>query len=367
MDGIRTILDAWERWGNSFDSALAYVLATAHWETGRRMVPVRETFAESTEQAIRRLDAAWAAGKLRHVKTPYWRDGYFGRGLVQLTHESNYAGVLREQVLAQATEFGAGPVDMKQDPDVLLIPDVSAFVLVEGMLRGHTLRGDFTGRALEDFVRPGHIDFVGARNVVNPADTSSRLPIAAAAEQFDKALKTARSGGVDPADLHGGELSRTVEQVQRRLAALGWTEVGTPDGRWGERTRGAVLAFRAASGLALTPEIDDILLAALMRAQPRQVSGARAQATAADLAHAAPVAAGRALSRVGSLAAGAGGVLAGLDLAAIQESVGQAQGLVAVIRSAGPAVLLVAAGLIAVLLARRLIAAHVAAHREGRA
>lgn len=366
MDGIRVILDAWNRWGNGFDSALAYVLATAWWETGRRMVPVRETFANSTEQAVQRLDAAYAAGKLKYVKTPYWRSGYFGRGLVQLTHEANYNGPLRGEVLSRATELKAGPVDMAQDPDVLLIPIVSAFVLIEGMIKGHTLKGDFTGKSLEQFVCPGHVDFVGARAVVNPGDAGSRLPIAGAAEKFDAALKAAKAAE-DPLNPHSGEIDGTVRQVQGRLTALGWVEVGVPDGRWGERTRGAVLAFRSANGLPLKPEIDDQLLAALMRAQPRGVSGSRAVATAKDLASAPPVAAGNALSTVGQIAAGAGAVLAGLDLSTIQEQVTQAQSLVAIVRSVGPAVALVAVGLVVVLIARRAIAAHVAAHREGRA
>lgn len=366
-DGIEVILDAWDRWGNGFDSALAYVLATAWWETGRRMVPVRETFANSTDQAKRRLEAAFDAGKLRHVKTPYWRDGWFGRGLVQLTHEANYSGALRSAVLKNQVDIDPMQAyDIHANPDALLIPNVSAFVLIEGMLKGQTLSGDFTDRALEEFVYPGHVDFPGARAVVNPSDTTSRLPIAAAAEKFDSALRAA-AGGADPKDPHGGEIDHTVRQVQERLAALGWVEVGRPDGRWGDRTRGAVVAFRLSQGLPARAGIDDDLLAALMRAKPRAVSAARATATAADLAGTAPVAAGTALSKLGSIAAGAGGVLAGMDLPTIQEQVSQAQGLVAVVKSVGPAVALVALGLVVVLVARRMIAAHVRAHREGRA
>lgn len=75
----------------------------------------------------------------------------------------------------------------------------------------------------------------------------------------------------------------TVRRVQERLDALGYPEVGAFDGRWGSKTRAAVLAFRADAGLPLVAVIDNDLLAALMTAEPRPVSEARAMASLADL------------------------------------------------------------------------------------
>lgn len=79
-----------------------------------------------------------------------------------------------------------------------------------------------------------------------------------------------------------------VSYVQEMLRGLGYFEVGRIDGDYKSRARGAVLAFRADHGLPLTTEIDDQLLEALTRAKPREVSPARAAATAATLRKAVP-------------------------------------------------------------------------------
>lgn len=193
FDGLNTIVNAYTRYGDQTDSALvtsaklAYVLATAAWETGRRMQPVRETFAASSAEAIKNLDSAFAAGRMKYVKTPYWRSGYFGRGYVQLTHESNYTGPLREEVLSHFPGK-----DIGQYPDNAMIPDVSAFILVYGMTKG-----TFTGHRLSEFFSPGKADFVGARRIINPGDTGSYQKIADYASSFAKAIaKSSNEGAV---------------------------------------------------------------------------------------------------------------------------------------------------------------------------
>jgi len=114
------------------------------------MVPVRETFASSDAQAISRLDKAWAQGKLPWVKTPYWRSGWFGRGHIQLTHESNYR------------KFGI------TNPNDALKMDVSARVAVEGMRDGK-----FTGKKLSDYQFPEALSAPPSQNprrIVNGQD-----------------------------------------------------------------------------------------------------------------------------------------------------------------------------------------------------
>jgi uncharacterized protein (TIGR02594 family) len=64
--------------------------------------------------------------------------------------------------------------------------------------------------------------------------------------------------------------------VQQQLKDLGYFEVGSVDGRYGPRTRAAVLAFRADNGLGLSPDVDPVLLEALQKAKPRAVSRERA-------------------------------------------------------------------------------------------
>lgn len=90
--------------------------------------------------------------------------------------------------------------------------------------------------------------------------------------------------GIKPdKNLYDGKVHPEVEAVQNRLDELGYPEVGAVDGRWGSKTRTAVLAFRADHGLPLDPVIDNALLAALMTAEKRRVAPERANATVADL------------------------------------------------------------------------------------
>jgi uncharacterized protein (TIGR02594 family) len=74
------------------------------------------------------------------------------------------------------------------------------------------------------------------------------------------------------------ETSQTpsVKSVQEQLRALGYYEVGVPDGKYGPRTRAAILAFRADNSLPLSPEIDAQLEKALTSAPPRAVAPERA-------------------------------------------------------------------------------------------
>ena len=65
--------------------------------------------------------------------------------------------------------------------------------------------------------------------------------------------------------------------VQQHLKELGYFEVGIVDGRYGPRTRAAVLAFRADNELGLSPDVDPVLVEALQWAKPRAVSRERAE------------------------------------------------------------------------------------------
>jgi hypothetical protein len=183
---------ALDRFNSGIDRT-AYYLATSYHETAYRMSPVRETLASTDWEAARRLENAWRKGQLRWVRTPYWRkdaDGFywFGRGEVQLTHRANYAGPLRQAVLQ---EFGP-KFDILKDPSILVRqPDVSSFILIEGMSMGHTGVSDFTSSSIEDFIHPGKCDFVGARRTVNPGDKSSYVKIAGEAEAFRNAIQGA--------------------------------------------------------------------------------------------------------------------------------------------------------------------------------
>lgn len=104
-----------------------------------------------------------------------------------------------------------------------------------------------------------------------------------------------------------------IDQVQAQLRALGYSEVGAVDGIAGPATENAILIFRKDNGLPLSTRIDDPLLAALMKAKPRVVSPARADAPAAVVREQAPEARKSWLAKVWSnIAAAFSAVTAGV-------------------------------------------------------
>jgi uncharacterized protein (TIGR02594 family) len=84
-------------------------------------------------------------------------------------------------------------------------------------------------------------------------------------------LGVRRAGNVAPA------VTLSVREVQARLKALGYHDVGRVDGQIGPRTRAAILAFRDDTGLPLVPIIDVALTEALTKAGPRQLAAERAE------------------------------------------------------------------------------------------
>ena len=162
LDGMTAILDKWETESSKDDDRwLAYMLGTTHHETGRSMQPVRETFAATDDDAIKRLEKAWQAGKLPWVKSPYWRrdaDGksWLGRGFVQVTHKENY------RKLGTAIS-----VDLTTDPDRAMDLDTALKVLFVGMRNGL-----FTSVKLSDFFNVSKEDWVNARKIINGLESA---------------------------------------------------------------------------------------------------------------------------------------------------------------------------------------------------
>ncbi len=174
VEGMEALLDA----GAGLPlHHMANILAQVRRETGGYMSPIKETVMPhhknknpSDAEVIRRLDNAFAAGKLKWVKTPYWRDGWFGRGQIQLTHRANYL------------KFGI------TNPENAMHLAVSAKVAVRGMVEGM-----FTRRKLADYDFPAAIDAPPAQNprrIVNGQDGSDR-EIARFHRDFANALAAA--------------------------------------------------------------------------------------------------------------------------------------------------------------------------------
>jgi len=160
VDGIEGVLSAFTTHGDKLADTLAYALATTYHETGARMVPVREGFAKSdagARKAIAKLakkrGPQSAVAKYAKPQPPYGHV-YYGRGQVQLTWKDNYR-----------TSSGDAGVDLVKDPDAMLDPEISARVLICGLLDG---RWNGKGKGLRFYLNMG--DLKNARRTVNVLD-----------------------------------------------------------------------------------------------------------------------------------------------------------------------------------------------------
>jgi hypothetical protein len=139
----------------------AYVLATAFWETARKMVPVREMGGE------------------KYLKSKKYYP-YVGMGFVQLTWLANYEKA--SKILG---------VDFVKNPKLLLEPKYAIPICVTGMREGW-----FTGKKLSDYITLAKSDFVNARRIINGKDKAAQ--IAKLAREYDMDLKVTGYGEGKP-------------------------------------------------------------------------------------------------------------------------------------------------------------------------
>ena len=153
VKGCDAILDEWERRQLTDLRHLSYMLATAKWETAHTMQPITERGSRS-----------YLRGK------KYWP--WIGRGYVQLTWERNYRAMTD---LMKAAKFypastGGARVDLIVKPELALAPDIAAFVMFEGMMRG-----TFTGKSLSNYFNDKTTDWLNARRIINGTDEAAAI------------------------------------------------------------------------------------------------------------------------------------------------------------------------------------------------
>jgi putative chitinase len=150
----------------------AYLLATAFHETARTMQPI-------TEYGGRKYFDKYDTGNLAKAlgNTPA-KDGdgfeYRGRGYVQITGRANYAKAGK-----------ALGLDLIADPDLALVPEYAAKILVRGCTEGW-----FTGKKLGDYA-----SYKDMRRVVNGTDKADE--IARYARAFEGAFVALGDGITD--------------------------------------------------------------------------------------------------------------------------------------------------------------------------
>ena len=169
VDSLNAISHAWEQYGDGDTRKLAYILATAHHETGA-FKWLHEIWGPTAAQ--KRYEGRADLGN----NQPGDGKRYMGRGFVQLTGRRNYADWSKRTGL-----------DLLKEPDLVTQPAVAARILVQG-----SMLGTFTGKKLADYVR-----FTDMRRVINGTDKAAL--IAGYAEKFLAALKAGAAAEPAPA------------------------------------------------------------------------------------------------------------------------------------------------------------------------
>lgn len=166
VEGFEAIFDRWDKSGFKDIRWLAYMLATAWHETSRTMQAIEE-FGKGKGRPYGK--------KLKHSRVAYTLPNkiYFGRGLVQLTWYENYE--LMSRLLK---------VDFLKNPELALELSCAVEIMFEGMTKGSSSVGDFTGKCLEQYFNAKTNDPIGARRIINGTDKDVLI-----ASHHDKFLK----------------------------------------------------------------------------------------------------------------------------------------------------------------------------------
>lgn len=167
VNGLNSIVAAWDVHGDEDARKLAYLLATAQHETAGTMQPIYERGAKAY---FDKYEPGTKLGKA--LGNTEKGDGYRyrGTGLVQLTGRRNFR--LAGQKLG---------IDLVKEPSLATEPSTAAAILIKGSLEGW-----FTGRKVGDYINAAKTDYIGARRVINGTDKASL--IAGYADQYEQAL-----------------------------------------------------------------------------------------------------------------------------------------------------------------------------------
>jgi len=152
INSLEAIGQAWEQYGDGDRHKLAYILATAHHETGA-FKWLREIWGPTKAQK-----GYEGRADLGNNQTGDGRK-FAGRGFVQLTGRRNYADWSKRMGL-----------DLLKEPDLVMSPAVAARILVQG-----SMLGTFTGKKLHDYINSDALDWADARRVINGTDKAELI------------------------------------------------------------------------------------------------------------------------------------------------------------------------------------------------
>jgi hypothetical protein len=157
VSGFEAIFNEWDSKGLNDIRWLAYMLATTYHETAKTIRPIEEYGKGKTRPYGK---------KLKHSGVAYNTPDkiYYGRGFVQLTWYENY------ELLSRLLKL-----NLLSNPELCLTLDVATKVMFEGMLKGSSNVGDFTGKCLEMYFNEKTEDPIGARRIINGTDKANLI------------------------------------------------------------------------------------------------------------------------------------------------------------------------------------------------
>lgn len=174
VKGMLAFLNEWDRQKLTDHRWLAYMLATAYWETDKTMQPIEEY----GRGAGRPYGSKLKMGNGPNKRVPYTTPDklYFGRGHTQNTWFENY------EALTKAAKRQGKDWDFLNKPELLLQMEPSIWATFHAMQVGL-----YTGKKLSAYFNPSTEDWVNARRIINGLDKAEL--IANQAKLFYQALK----------------------------------------------------------------------------------------------------------------------------------------------------------------------------------
>jgi putative chitinase len=153
MDGQMLLLRACDELQVTMIEQKANILAQVKTETGFRFESIPESGGKLGKAYFLKYEYRKSLGNTQAG------DGYLfrGRGFVQITGRNNYDKLGR--LLG---------IDLINNPDLALQPDIAAKILVIGMRDGI-----FTGKKLSHYINQTKTDYYNARRIVNGTDKAS--------------------------------------------------------------------------------------------------------------------------------------------------------------------------------------------------
>ncbi len=157
FEGLECVLNEFEKQNMTDDRWLAYILATCYHETAKTMQPIEE-YGKGKDYKYGK--------KIKRSGVPYTLPDkiYYGRGYVQLTWFENYENMGRLL-----------NIKLLDYPELALKADIAVSILFEGMTKGHSSFGDFTGKSLEDYFNNTINDPIKARRIINGNDAAELI------------------------------------------------------------------------------------------------------------------------------------------------------------------------------------------------